>query len=283
MILDSQLDTIGIYPNPDKDPELRATREVIGALSGVRLLLPEGLSEYLPKCPNVEPVPLERLSTEPQAMIVLGGDGTILEAAHLSIPAGIPLLGINLGRVGYMAELEMSELSLLERLVAKDFNIEERMTISVDRGAKKFAINDAVLGGCSLFRMVEIELYCDSKPVNHYRADGLIISTPTGSTAYSLSAGGAVVDPRMDAMIATPICSHSLNAKPIVFSADSTLTLKNVTRGGEALTLCIDGSECAELVPGESVTIRRAPERVKLIRLRDGGFYEVLRHKMAEN
>lgn len=281
--MDSQLDTIGIYPNPDKDPELRATREVIGALSGVRLLLPERLSEYLPKCPNVEPVPLERLSTEPQAMIVLGGDGTILEAAHLSIPAGIPLLGINLGRVGYMAELEMSELSLLERLVAKDFNIEERMTISVDRGAKKFAINDAVLGGCSLFRMVEIELYCDSKPVNHYRADGLIISTPTGSTAYSLSAGGAVVDPRMDAMIATPICSHSLNAKPIVFSADSTLTLKNVTRGGEALTLCIDGSECAELVPGESVTIRRAPERVKLIRLRDGGFYEVLRHKMAEN
>ncbi len=281
--MDSQLDTIGIYPNPDKDPELHATREVIDALSGVRLLLPEGLLDYLPKCPNVEPVSLERLSTEPQAMIVLGGDGTILEAAHLSIPAGIPLLGINLGRVGYMAELEMSELSLLERLVAKNFNIEERMTISVDRGAKKFAINDAVLGGCSLFRMVEIELYCDSKPVNHYRADGLIISTPTGSTAYSLSAGGAVVDPRMDAMIATPICSHSLNAKPIVFSADSTLTLKNVTRGGEALTLCIDGSECAELVPGESVTIRRSPERVKLIRLRDGGFYEVLRHKMAEN
>lgn len=276
------LDAIGIYPNLDKDPGLCATKKVISSLGGVRLMLPDTLAEHIKDCPSVEPVPLERLSSEPQAMIVLGGDGTILEAARLCVASGIPLLGINLGRVGYMAELEMSELSLLDRLLKRDFDIEERMTLCADRGDMKFALNDAVLGGRSLFRMVEIELYCDSKPVNRYRADGLIISTPTGSTAYSLSAGGTVVDPRMDALIATPICSHSLNATPIVFSAESVLTLKNVTRGGESLTLCVDGCECSELTSGESVTIRRSSERVKLIRLRDGGFYEVLRHKMAE-
>ena len=269
-----RLESIGIYPNIDKDPELAATKKVISALHGVRILVSECFEE-LGELPGVEVAPDERLCSEPGAMIVIGGDGTILEAARCCAPSRIPLLGINLGRVGYLAEIELG------RLVNGDFHIEERMTLGV--GCKAgFALNDAVLGGNSLFKMVEIELCCDSKPVNRYRADGLIISTPTGSTAYSLSAGGAVVDPRMDAMIATPICSHSLNATPIVFSADSELELRNVTRGGEKLTLCVDGIESRELSPGESLKIKRSPMRVGFIRLKDGGFYEILRHKMAE-
>ena len=276
-----RLESIGIYPNIDKDPELSATKKVILALHGVRILVGDNFGA-LGSLPGVEIVPGERLCSEPDAMIVIGGDGTILEAARRCAPSGIPLLGINLGRVGYLAEIELGELGLLDRLVNGDFHVEERMTLGV--GCKAgFALNDAVLGGNSLFKMVEIELYCDSKPVNRYRADGLIISTPTGSTAYSLSAGGAVVDPRMDAMIATPICSHSLNATPIVFSADSELELRNVTRGGEKLTLCVDGIESRELSPGEGVKIKRSPMRVGFIRLKDGGFYEILRHKMAEN
>ena len=274
-----RLEKIGIYPNIDKDPELLATKKVIAALHGTRKLV-SGFPE-LGALPGVEVVSEERLYSEPCAMIVIGGDGTILEAARHCAPAGIPLLGINLGRVGYLAEIELGELEILDRLVEGDFHVEERMTLDV--GCKAgFALNDAVLGGRSLFKMVEIELFCDSKPVNRYRADGLIISTPTGSTAYSLSAGGAVVDPRMDAMIATPICSHSLNATPIVFSAESELILRNVTRGGERLTLCVDGIESCELSPGESVKIKRSPMRVRFIRLKDGGFYEILRHKMAE-
>lgn len=281
--MEPRLEIIGIYPNIDKDPGLAATREVISALHGVRIMVGGEFRERLGDLPGVEPVPDEILSTKPEAMIVLGGDGTILEASRLCVPSGIPILGINLGRVGYMAEIEMSELSLLERLVRRDFRVEKRMTLDVSMNGTRFALNDAVLGGKSLFRMVEIELFCDSKPVNRYRADGLIISTPTGSTAYSLSAGGAVVDPRMDAMIATPICSHSLNATPIVFSAESTLVMRNVTRGGELLTLCVDGTEVGDLPPGGSVTIKRSAGRAGFIRLSDGGFYEILRHKMAEN
>ena len=282
--MESRLGIIGIYPNPDKDHELAAAREVAGVLHGVRVMVGEKFSGRLGDIPGVEIVPDEVLFKAPEAMIVLGGDGTILEAAGFCVPAGIPILGINLGRVGYMAELEMSELSLLERLINRDFRVEKRMMIDISTdSARYFALNDAVLGGRSLFRMVEIELFCDSKPVNRYRADGLIISTPTGSTAYSLSAGGAVVDPRMDAMIATPICSHSLSATPIVFSADSTLGMRNVTRGGESLTLCVDGTEVGGIMPGESVRIKRSEGRAGFIRLSDGGFYEILRHKMAEN
>ena len=281
--MDSRLDVIGIYPNIDKDPGLEATKEVISALQGVRIMIGDSFHDRLGELPGVGFVPDGRLYSEPEAMIVIGGDGTILKAARQCAPAGIPLLGINLGRVGYMAEIEQSELSLLDRLVRRDFHVEERMMLGVGGGDYEFALNDAVLRGKSLFRMVEIELVCDSKPVNRYRADGLIISTPTGSTAYSLSAGGAVVDPRMDAMIATPICSHSLNATPIVFSAESELELRNVTRGGERLILCVDGTESLELLPGESVKIKRSPMHVGFIRLKDGGFYEILRHKMAEN
>lgn len=280
------MNIIGIYPNPEKDPELCGTKKVVSALAGrARLLAGSKFGAHI--LPGVEVVGDERLFSEPEAMIVLGGDGTILEAARSCAPAGIPLLGINLGRVGYMAELELDELGLLDRLLGGDFHIEQRMMLETeldsDGGIKKsFALNDAVLGGETPFRMVEIELLCDKKPVNRYRADGLIISTPTGSTAYSLSAGGAVVDPRMDAMIATPICSHSLNATPIVFSAGSELEMRNVTRGAERMILCVDGCENYSLCPGESVRLRRSPLRVGFIRLKDGGFYEILRHKMAE-
>lgn len=280
----SCLKKIGVYPNADKDPNFENAKKVVSALKSFGGDVIVRADSEFGKCeiPDILYVSDGEFCKTPDAVAVLGGDGTILEAARLCAPHGVPLIGINLGRVGYMAELEMSELNMLEMLFDGNFHVEERMTLNVGCCGESFALNDAVLGGKSLFRMVEIELYCDSKPVNRYRADGLIISTPTGSTAYSLSAGGAVVDPMMDAVIATPICSHSLNATPIVFSANSVLELRNVTRGHEKLTLCVDGCEKCEISENESVTIRRSPMKVKFIRLKDGGFYEILRRKMAE-
>lgn len=281
--------TIGIYPNTDKDVDFLGTVRVIGALQGkAEILADESLRESLTEAlgghtDGMRFVPTEALCAEPEAMVVLGGDGTLLEAARCAAPHGVPLLGINLGRIGYMAELEIDELSELARLVTGGYTVERRMMLEAQIGGETFfALNDAVFGGESLFRMVEIELYCDGKLVNSYRADGLIAATPTGSTAYSLSAGGAVVDPRMDAMIFTPICSHSLNASSLVFSAESELVMKNVTERADKLYISIDGSVVRGLSYGETVTIRRSPVRAGFIRLRDGGFYEVLRHKMAE-
>ncbi|MBE6610980.1 MAG: NAD(+)/NADH kinase [Ruminococcaceae bacterium] len=281
--------TIGIYPNIDKDVDYLGTGRVIDTLRGrVGMLMDRTLQDALigalgsDRLAGIRFTDGDTLCREPDAMIVLGGDGTILEAARRCQAGGVPLLGINLGRIGYMAELELDELDELSRLIDGDFKVERRMMLEAEIGNEHlFALNDAVLGSESIFRMVEIELYCDGKLVNRYRADGLIASTPTGSTAYSLSAGGAVVDPRMEAMIFTPICSHALNAASLVFSADSCMVMKNVTDRADKLLLSIDGCEQRVLGCGETVTIRRSPVTTGFIRLKDGGFYEVLRHKMA--
>ncbi len=281
--------TIGLYPNADKDEGFAGTARVAAFLGKrARLLADEAQKTALKTALGREAdalsyVPADRLVREADAMVVLGGDGSILRCARRCAPEGVPLVGINLGRVGYMAELELDEIGLLEALCEDGFRIEHRMMLSAEFGEHtSFALNDAVLAGESVFRLVEIELYCDGKLVSRYRADGLIASTPTGSTAYSLSAGGAVLDPRMEAMMLTPICSHSLNATPVVFSADSVLTMKNVSAREEKLYLCLDGSETVTLAYGESVRIRRCPMTADFIRLKDGGFYEVMHRKMAE-
>ncbi len=282
--------TVAICPNIKKDPDLFGTVRVIKALKGKTLLmLPKALEEALVLAygtqirEDAEFAGDDRFYSVPNVMIVLGGDGSILKAARKCAERGVPILGINQGRVGYMAELELDELSMLERIVSGDYRVENRMMLEADVGNERlFALNEAVLGGASVFRIVEIELYCDSNLVSRYRADGLIASTPTGSTAYSMSAGGAIVDPRMEALLITPICSHSLSATPLVFSARSELTMKNVTSREDALYLNIDGSEERTIGFGESVTFRRSEKTVGFIRLKDGGFYDVLHRKMSE-
>lgn len=282
--------TIGIYPNTVNDIDFLGTAKVIDALRGkARIMMHESLEEQLSASLGdgvsdaVDFVEDGELYSVPEAMVVLGGDGTIIKAARQCAPGKIPLLGINLGRIGYMAELELDELHLLERLCDGDYTVESRMMIEAELGDKRiFALNEVVLGGESVFRIVEIELYCDGNLVNCYRADGLIASTPTGSTAYSMSAGGAVVDPRLEALLITPICSHSLSATPLVFSAESELKIKNVTMREEKLYINADGCETCPLMYGETVTVRRCRQSTWFIRLKQGGFYEALRHKMAD-
>lgn len=282
--------TIGIYPNTVNDMDFLGTAKVIDTLRGkARIMMHESLRAQLCAslgdgvCNVVDFAADRELYTAPDAMVVLGGDGTIIKAARQCMAGKIPLVGVNLGRIGYMAELEPHELHLLERLCGGDYTVESRMMIEAMLGGKRlFALNEVVLGGESVFRIVEIELYCDGNLVNCYRADGLIASTPTGSTAYSMSAGGAVVDPRMEALLITPICSHSLSATPLVFSAESELKIKNVTLREEKLYLNADGCETYPLMYGETVTVRRCKESVGFIRLKEGGFYEALRHKMAD-
>lgn len=281
---------VAICPNIIKDPDLFGAVRVINALRGkVSLMMQSELLEKISEaygahlCDDITFADDDIFFAKPDVMIVLGGDGSILKAARKCAQSGVPILGINQGRVGYMAELELDELSMLDRIVSGDYRVENRMMLEADVGNERlFALNEAVLGGASVFRIVEIELYCDGNLVSRYRADGLIASTPTGSTAYSMSAGGAIVDPRMEALLITPICSHSLSATPLVFSARSELTMKNVTMREDALYLNIDGSEERTLLYGESVTFRRCARTVGFIRLKDGGFYDVLHRKMSE-
>ncbi len=275
--------TVGIYPSPDNDIDFLGTSMVMAKLKACRIIMPEEYEGRFNPREAVEFVNKSKFFSEPDVIIVLGGDGTILRAARNCALAGVPIIGINLGRIGYMAELELDELPMLDRLFSGDFQIEKRMLIEVEVGGEKlFALNEAVLGGDSVFRIVEIELWCENNKVNRYRADGLIAATPTGSTAYSMSAGGSVVDPRLEAIMITPICSHSLNATPLLFSAESELTMKNVTSRAEKLYLNLDGCEIRELAYGESAKIRRSDKTVSFIRLKDGTFYDVLQRKMAD-
>ena len=245
-------------------------------------------------------LPMDELYAQADVLIVLGGDGTILEAARRSAARQIPILGINLGRVGYMAELEMSELHMLSRLFEGEcegvingtcnhgYEIERRSMLHVELvntsgevRSKMYGLNDAVITNGSVARIVDVELLENGTPVTTYRADGLIVATPTGSTAYSMSAGGAIVDPRVSCLCVTPICPHSLAARPLVFPDSATLEIRNVCQREKMLYLTVDGRTNCELYRGESVRITRSDLQTNLVRLRSYGFYNRLRTKMS--
>lgn len=232
----------------------------------------------------------ERLDfvTEPDSecdfCIVLGGDGSVMRAAHFAAPLGIPLIGINFGRVGYMAELESTETALIDRVINGEYKIEERMMIrgEYQENYSFSALNDIVASRGGVSQMVDIELSLGGNLISSYHSDGLIIATPTGSTAYSLSAGGAVIDPKMECICITPICPHSLRAKPIVVSDSSVLEIKNVSSRGVELYITADGSALAPLSPGGILRVRRDVAGTKFIKLKKDSFYTVLNRKMSE-
>ena len=235
-------------------------------------------------------LPIDSVYNEADLLIVLGGDGTILEAGRRAAQRDIPILGINLGRLGYMAELELSELEMLGRLFTGEYTLEERSMLRVEllnaAGEMKsfcHALNDAVISNGSVSRMIDLELSENGTVVTNYRADGLIIATPTGSTAYSMSAGGAVVDPRVACFCATPICPHSFIARPIIFADDATLEVRNICNREKMLYLTVDGRMNFELYRNQRVRITKSNLKTKLIRLKKSDFYRKLRQKMNDS
>ena len=235
-------------------------------------------------------LPLESVYAEADVLIVLGGDGTILEAARRSAQRGTPILGINLGRLGYMAELELGELDQLSRLFSGDYRIETRSMLRVEllsAGGELrsfcYALNDAVISNGSVSRMIDLELLEGGTSVTTYRADGLIVATPTGSTAYSMSAGGAIVDPRVSCFCVTPICPQSFMARPLIFSDQSVLEVRNVCVREKMLYLTVDGRMNFELYRNQVVRVTKSSMQTKLIRLKSCGFYRKLRQKMDDS
>ncbi|MBQ8837036.1 MAG: NAD(+)/NADH kinase [Clostridia bacterium] len=221
-------------------------------------------------------------------IVVLGGDGSILRAAEKALTVDVPILGVNLGRLGYMAELEKDELHLINNIYKGKYRVEERMVLSIDvcRDGETFpirdALNDVVINRGGYTRSIDIDLYADGKSVRTIRADGLILSTPTGSTAYSMSAGGSVLDPTLECICATPICPSSRYACPIVFSGNSTLTVIHSDDRNESWNVTIDGEGVTPLRCGEELIIRRSEKYVKMLSLKDEGFFETLNNKISK-
>lgn len=218
--------------------------------------------------------------------IVLGGDGFMLEAARRACLSGIPILGINMGRIGYMTELEMDELDLLDKVFSGEYTIDERAMISVElvtgKGNKKrcsYALNEAVIANGSTARIVELSLSDNGVPICDFRADGLVVATPTGSTAYSLSAGGPIVDPKLSCFCVTPICPHSLLARPLVFPDTARLEVKNICAREKVLHLTLDGRVTYDVYYGDTAIITKSTLTTKLVRVKDLGFYAKIRNK----
>lgn len=231
-------------------------------------------------------LPVSQIYDNADLAIVIGGDGSMLECTRLAAPAGVPVLGINMGRVGYMTELEMDDLELLDKVFSGEYTLDTRSMLSVviksESGNVKFrahALNEAVIANGAAARMVDIELYDGDELVTQYRADGLVIATPTGSTAYSLSAGGPIVDPKLSCLCVTPVCPHSLTARPLIFPDTAQLKIKNTCIREKVLHLTADGRATFDMYYGDSAYISRADITAKLLRVKDEGFCSKIRLK----
>lgn len=220
--------------------------------------------------------------------IAIGGDGTTLNVAKKAAACGKHILGINAGRLGFMSGLEKDELSLLEYVVNSDYTIDERMMLNAeyiknDKMISSFhCLNDVVISRGNFARLIDINISCDGRKVMDLRADGIIISTPTGSTAYSMAAGGPVVSPDASCIIATPICPHSLMDRSIVFSVDNELIVSADNDKNESPVLTIDGQEAVNLDFGSKIRITKSEMTAKLIKLKPDNFYEILNRKIIE-
>ena len=284
---------IVLSSNPYRDKGLRV------ALEARRVLEHSGAQTVL--CLPFQPkkgdrldlprqVPLSLLDKElPTAdlLVCFGGDGTILHAARDANLHGVPILGVNMGSVGFMAELERSELPLLAPLAHGMYTIEERMMLDVKvlRGEKvvsqDMALNDAVISKGSMARVAEMEVFADRVKVTGITGDGVIVATPTGSTAYSMSAGGPIVEPTSKSIVVTPVCAHQLTARAMVLAPERIVTVQLPRGNRKYLYLSVDGGKAVRLSGGDRVDICRSQRFTQLVRLADRSFYQVINQKLG--
>lgn len=281
--------SVGIVVNAKKDKDLTLTQKIVGFLHscGAKILLSDAFRNSNIK--DADYVSENDLISESDFIVTVGGDGTILSIAEAVSQNRIPVVGINLGRMGFMAELEPEEISLLDKIVSDDYTLDKRMMIDVcvTRNGEEVccyrALNDIVVSNGSISKMAELELYCQGTYVSLFHSDGLIVSTPTGSTAYSLSAGGAIIDPTINCLLLTPVCPHSFyNARPIIFSPKSVLEIKDIQQNDDNTYLTIDGKTNVKLMYSDIVKVKASNNTVDLIKIKDNGFYDRVYQKISE-
>ncbi len=228
---------------------------------------------------------LQRELKDAELLICFGGDGTILHASKAATRAHIPVLGVNIGTMGFMAELESSELKELRRLATDDYTVEERMMLHVRAEhegqvvLEEDALNDAVITKGAVARVVQMTVSCDGVEMMSFGGDGLIASTPTGSTAYSMSAGGPIVEATAQNIILTPICAHDMRTKTVITSPNRVIVAEIGRIGRKNAFLSVDGGRALRLSAGDRITITRSSYETRLLRLSDRSFYEIVKNK----
>ncbi|MBQ9745932.1 MAG: NAD(+)/NADH kinase [Clostridia bacterium] len=285
----NKIKNIIILPNPERDIQLCCTKQIAAtALAcGVQVYAEEKFRRELQN-PKVCYLSEEKLfEADADAAIVLGGDGSMLDACEKAAPSGLPVLGINLGNLGFLTTMEKCEIDKLREVFENGFEIQECMMLSLsikDGGTeRRFSVlNDVAINSSVCSKIAIIELKCDDSVALSCHADGVVIATPTGSTAYSLSAGGPILDPSLEAICVTPISPHSLTTRPLVFSASAKLTAGGKTNcaGNTGLLVTPDGKEGVLVSESAQITITKSPLKTKLAKVNANRFFDILSNKM---
>lgn len=274
---------MAIVPNINKDSDLMVTKKLVALLKGrAEIVLPEQFKDILGAAEYKKDV-----YSGADVAIVVGGDGTIINSALPCAKADVPMLGINLGRVGFMSEVEVRSLSdAMDCLLNNEYTVEKRMMMEVkilssDGSSRTYhALNDAVVQKAEGVNLIGIELFLGEEKIIQYVADGIIISTPTGSTGYNLSAGGPVVNPLMELFIATAICPHMLTTRPVVLPANIPIVITSGCGVLNPAVAVLDGENVCDVLPGDKIIITRSEYCAKLIKTLRRSFYDTMIEKL---
>ncbi len=278
-----------VVPNLSRENAKEVTRNVCAKLSSLEAefaMLCDDKNEFNDVCVNF--FSEDELYAKAKAVISIGGDGTIINSAKKASAYACPILGINAGRVAFMAGLEPQELEYLDRLIKGDYIVDKRMmlTVSVLVDGKEVekvnCVNDVFIGRAQHVNMVKLKVTCADATVSDYYSDGVIFSTPTGSTAYSLSAGGPVIDPLIESILITPVCPHSLFQRPMIFKSDSTLEIFNDNETGTVFVF-FDGGVGVPMPKNSKVIIKKSEKTADFIRIKSDTFVDVLNAKLRSN
>lgn len=280
---------IVMTPNPYRDRNFKYVDQAVSILQDcgieTKVCLPFDVDKNFDLPADMVLHDLNKEIKNADMLICFGGDGTILHSSKIATRHHVPILGVNIGTLGFMAELEVSELDLLSKLAAGDYRLEKRMMLRAtvqNEGRELFnevGLNDAAITKGAVARVIQMSVHCDGVEAINYSGDGVIVSTPTGSTAYSLSAGGPIVEPSAQNIIITPICAHAFQAKGIVTAPWRTITVRLGKLGRRNAFLSVDGGRAFRLNVDDVVTIRRAEQETRLVRLKETSFFEIVNNK----
>lgn len=272
-----------IVTNDGKDKEYKVTDHV------KKLLEQAGMTCVICEKDEKKQIIREAIPKELDCAIVIGGDGSFIEAARVLEERDIPILGINMGTLGYLTEVELNHIDeAIEKVVNGEYSLEERMMLEGEfqNGDSNVALNDIVVSRKGALRVIHFRLFVNGELLNSYKADGIILSTPTGSTAYNLSAGGPIVEPTASLIVITPICSHALNTSSIVLSSEDEIMIEiGEGRNGsvEEVSVAFDGADMVTLFTGDRMKIHKACACTKIMKLSKVSFLEIMRRKMKGN
>ena len=282
-----------LTPNPYRDKQFRVAQQAAKILeeagAEVSLCLPFDVDADFEIPEDIHFRNLNDEIRNADMLICFGGDGTILHSSKIATAHNLPVLGVNIGTMGFIAELEAGELELLKRIPTGDYKLETRSMIDVtvsNSGKQLFhetALNDAVVTKGAIARVIQIGICCDDVEATSYSGDGVILCTPTGSTAYSMSAGGPIIEPSAKNLLITPICAHDMLAKSIVVGPKRVITVRVGKIGRHNAFLSVDGGRAFRLSPGDVITARNSDKVTRLVRLKDTSFFEILNKKFLEN